>query len=113
MQVYSVRPFTVVRAVDIIVKKRDGGSLSRQEIAFFIAGVTDGTVADYQASAFLMAVVLVTGVGFGRVYRGPHSPSDVFAGALLGIACLVVAAIAVRVASSRASRSRRPAEPGS
>ena len=43
---------------DIIARKRDGGELSGEEIAFFIQGVTDGTIPDYQASAWLMAVYL-------------------------------------------------------
>jgi len=45
-----------MRAVDIIQKKRDGGVLDPQEITDFVAGVTSGTVPDYQAAAFLMAV---------------------------------------------------------
>src|SRR4051812_18661192 len=47
-----------MRAVDIIIKKRDGGALTREEISFFVAGVTDGTWPEYQASSLLMAVVL-------------------------------------------------------
>ncbi len=47
-----------MRAVDVIFKKRDGGSLSREEISFFVSGVTAGTLPDYQAAALLMAVVL-------------------------------------------------------
>jgi len=47
-----------MRAVDVIAKKRDGGALSRDEIAFFVAGATDGSWPDYQAAALLMAVVL-------------------------------------------------------
>jgi len=47
-----------MRAIDVIVKKRDGGSLSSDEIEFFIDGVTRGTIPDYQVSAWLMAVVL-------------------------------------------------------
>jgi pyrimidine-nucleoside phosphorylase len=49
---------TRVRAVDIIIKKRDGGTLTRDEIQFAIAGVTAGTIPEYQASALLMAIVL-------------------------------------------------------
>jgi pyrimidine-nucleoside phosphorylase len=45
-----------LRAVDIIQKKRDGGALSPEEIAFFIDGYTVGRVPDYQASALAMAV---------------------------------------------------------
>jgi pyrimidine-nucleoside phosphorylase len=47
-----------MRAVDIIIKKRDKGELTRQEIEFFIQGFVDGTVPDYQASAFAMAIML-------------------------------------------------------
>jgi pyrimidine-nucleoside phosphorylase/thymidine phosphorylase len=41
---------------DLIQKKRDGGELTRDEIAFFIRGYLDGRVADYQVSALLMAI---------------------------------------------------------
>jgi pyrimidine-nucleoside phosphorylase len=44
--------------VEVIARKRDGLALSRPEIDAFVAGVTDGTVPDYQASALLMAIVL-------------------------------------------------------
>src|ERR1043165_7196300 len=47
-----------MRAVDVIMKKRDVGALSREEIRFFVAGVTDGTLPEYQASALLMAILL-------------------------------------------------------
>ena len=47
-----------MRAVDIIIKKRDKGELTRGEIEFFIQGFVDGTVPDYQASAFAMAILL-------------------------------------------------------
>jgi pyrimidine-nucleoside phosphorylase len=47
-----------MRAVEIIVKKRDGGQLSAAEIRFFVTGVTAGTLPDYQASALLMAILL-------------------------------------------------------
>jgi pyrimidine-nucleoside phosphorylase len=47
-----------MRAVDVIVKKRDGASLDRSEIAFFVQGVTSGAIPDYQAAALLMAILL-------------------------------------------------------
>ncbi len=47
-----------MRAVDIIIKKRDNGELTSQEIEFFIQGFTNGDIPDYQASAFAMAVTL-------------------------------------------------------
>ncbi len=46
-----------MRMVDIIAKKRDGGTLTREEIQFFIKGYTDGSIPDYQASALAMAIV--------------------------------------------------------
>ncbi len=45
-----------MRMYDIIKKKRDGGELSTEEIAFFIRGVTDGSIPDYQISALCMAI---------------------------------------------------------
>jgi pyrimidine-nucleoside phosphorylase len=47
-----------MRPQDIIRRKRDGGELSREEIASFVRGVVEGSWADYQASALLMAVYL-------------------------------------------------------
>ena len=47
-----------MRPQDIIRKKRDGGELSREEIEFFVRGVTSGQVADYQSTALLMAIFL-------------------------------------------------------
>lgn len=44
--------------VDIIIKKRDGGTLTKAEISFFVKGVTDGSLPDYQISALLMAILL-------------------------------------------------------
>ena len=47
-----------MRAVDLIRHKRDGGTLDRGAIDFFVSGVTGGTFPDYQASALLMAILL-------------------------------------------------------
>ena len=47
-----------MRPQDVIRKKRDGQELSREEIGFFVDGVTTGRVADYQISALLMAIYL-------------------------------------------------------
>jgi pyrimidine-nucleoside phosphorylase len=47
-----------MRAVDIIRAKRDGEALTREAIDAFVAGLTDGTWQDYQASALLMAIVI-------------------------------------------------------
>ena len=42
---------------DLIVKKRDGGELSTEEIDFMIQGYTRGEIPDYQMSAMCMAIV--------------------------------------------------------
>ncbi|HLA86592.1 MAG TPA: thymidine phosphorylase [Anaerolineales bacterium] len=47
-----------MRAVDIIIKKRDKKQLTTAEIEFFVRGFTNGEIPDYQASAFAMAVML-------------------------------------------------------
>lgn len=44
--------------VEIIRKKRLGGEMSNGEIAAFVRGVVDGTFADYQISALLMAICI-------------------------------------------------------
>ena len=59
MNSHSARaPSTGFRAVDVIRKKRDGQELSRSEIDFFLRGYTKSEIPDYQASAWLMAVLL-------------------------------------------------------
>ena len=45
-----------MRMVEIIEKKREGHPLTQEEITFFIEGVTDKTIPDYQSSALLMAI---------------------------------------------------------
>jgi pyrimidine-nucleoside phosphorylase len=45
-----------MRAVDIIVRKRDGAELSTEEIEFFIKGYVKGAIPDYQAAAWAMAI---------------------------------------------------------
>ena len=45
-----------MRMYDIIMKKRNGGELSKEEIDFFIEGYTKGEIPDYQGSALMMAI---------------------------------------------------------
>ena len=47
-----------MQAFEIIAKKRDGGDLTLEEIEYVISGYVQGTVADYQMSALLMAIYL-------------------------------------------------------
>lgn len=45
-----------MRMVDLIVKKQQGKELTKEEINFIVSGFTNGTIPDYQMSAFAMAV---------------------------------------------------------
>ncbi len=45
-----------MRMYDIIMKKRNGAALTKEEINFFIEGYTKGDIPDYQVSALMMAI---------------------------------------------------------
>ena len=45
-----------MRMYDLIMKKRNGGTLSEEEISFMVKGYTNGEIPDYQMSAMLMAI---------------------------------------------------------
>ena len=44
--------------LEVIANKRDKKELSKEEIEYFVKGYVDGTVADYQAAALVMAIYL-------------------------------------------------------
>lgn len=56
-----------MRMVDIIARKKSGGYNTQEEINFITKGIIDGTVPDYQLSAWLMAVCL-KGMSFDESY---------------------------------------------
>ena len=45
-----------MRMYDLIEKKKRGGALTREEIAWMVKGFTAGEIPDYQMSAMLMAI---------------------------------------------------------
>lgn len=47
-----------MRSVELIIKKRDKGELTTEEINFFVEEYTAGNIPDYQASALAMAILL-------------------------------------------------------
>jgi undecaprenyl-diphosphatase len=64
------------------------------------------------ALCWVVALLATAVIGFARVYRGMHHPSDVAAGALLGLAALGVAIIAARSGQRSAERRRSHAPDG-
>lgn len=77
-----------MRAVDIILKKRNGYALSKDEIDFFIDRYTKGYIPDYQASALLMAIYF-SGMNDSEIsfftYAMAHSGSIVDLSDIAGI----------------------------
>ena len=63
-------------------------------IALFVSATARALA--WRALAWLAAAVMPLVVGFARVYRGFHHPTDVFFGLVLGLAALLVAVLAVR-----------------
>ena len=47
-----------MRVYDLIAKKRDGGTHSREELEQIVNGYVSGEVTDYQMAAWMMAVYL-------------------------------------------------------
>lgn len=45
-----------MRMYDLIYSKKNGGTLTPAQIAFWVKGVTDGTIPDEQSAALLMAI---------------------------------------------------------
>ena len=54
--------------IEVIEKKKRGGKLSEEEIKFFVDGIVGGSIADYQASALLMAIC-INGMDYEETYH--------------------------------------------
>jgi undecaprenyl-diphosphatase len=59
-----------------------------------------------RAVVWTVAIAIPLLVGVSRMYRGMHHPTDVAAGLLVGIGCLVVAAAAARASAAADQRQR-------
>lgn len=57
MEYYVKQEVIAMHMTDLIEKKKNGGELTAEEIAFIIGGYTEGSIPDYQMSALLMAIV--------------------------------------------------------
>ncbi len=71
----------------IIAKKRDGGVLTGDEIGAFVAGATDGTWADYQLSALLMAIFLR---GMNREEMAAYTEAMMHSGVVADLSALAL-----------------------
>jgi membrane-associated phospholipid phosphatase len=60
-----------------------------------------------RAVAWIAAALAIVAVAVGRVYRGLHHPTDVIAGVVLGVACVIAALWAVRAAYREAGAAPR------
>jgi membrane-associated phospholipid phosphatase len=65
----------------------------------------------FRVLGVVAAVIFPALVGFSRVYRGLHHPTDVLVGVIFGLACLAVAALAIRAASVRTERRKERHRP--
>jgi len=64
-----------VKMVDIIARKKSGCCHTHDEINFLVDGIIDGTIPDYQLSAWLMAVCL-QGMDFEECHSLTHAMAN-------------------------------------
>jgi membrane-associated phospholipid phosphatase len=64
----------------------------------------------WRVLASVLAIGVPVLVGFARVYRGLHHPTDVVVGALFGLCCLLVSALVVRAFEARRRARSAPVE---
>ena len=83
------RPFAIFKEVSCIVHPLDRYSFPSGHAA--AAFVLLGTVGVFYSHMFLPFLLLAILIAFSRIYVGVHYPSDVLAGALLGILCAATA----------------------
>lgn len=74
-----------MNAVELIIKKRDGKTLTESEIDFMVMEYTRGNLPDYQFSAFLMAAFLN---GLNRKETASLTRSMLFSGKVIGLGFL-------------------------
>ncbi|MEW6302107.1 MAG: glycosyltransferase family 39 protein [Verrucomicrobiota bacterium] len=78
-----LRPFNVLTDANVLVGKGGSGSMPSSHAANWFSAVA--VLFIYYRGSLKLAVPLALLVGFSRIYNGVHYPSDVLAGALLGL----------------------------
>lgn len=77
------RPFVAVSGVKLLVPHGADGGMPSHHIVFMATLVTTVFFYERKFATFLAFLTLIT--GFARVVAGIHYPSDIVAGALLGV----------------------------
>ena len=90
-----------------------GHTAATMVIYLLVAVVVTASTARliWRALAWTAVVLMPAAVGFARVYRGMHHPTDVLAGALMGVAVLAVALVAVRAAKAASAPAQEEVGP--
>ena len=58
MNISLLKDVSAMKMFDIIARKRDGKALTYEELEFFVKGIVDKKIPDYQITALLMAIFL-------------------------------------------------------
>jgi undecaprenyl-diphosphatase len=98
------RPFVRTRDVAVIGDRPTSGSFPSGHTANAFAAAV--VLSRFAAAPALAWWILAGAIGYSRLYLGVHYPSDVVAGAVVGIACAVTTLAAVRRAERPSSGGR-------
>ena len=102
------RPFIEDPSIQLIIAPPDGYSFPSGHTSSAFAAATVLALSSLKRPWKIAAFVVAFIIAFSRLYLFAHNPSDVLAGAVLGIAFGFLAVWAVRKIWERIEESRRP-----